>query len=232
MNPRKRSLALWLVLSLVSILVTSCGFFSKGMFSVQMTNNRQANNNPTPTPSPSPTPTPAPTGLTITSFTPVSGPVAGGTPITITGTDFITNATVTVAGGACADIVVVSSTEIKCTTAANTAPAGFVVVQNTDGDSFTSSSTFTFTPNPTFTNVNLILQSNCISCHNATLTEDGVNYTSYATTLSTGSVFANDPDQSAMYMEVEEGAMPPGNPLNAAQIQLIHDWIQAGALNN
>jgi IPT/TIG domain len=55
---------------------------------------------------------PAPT---ITSIDPTSGAVAGGTSVTITGTNFVSGATVTFGGVAATDVVVVNSTTITCT---------------------------------------------------------------------------------------------------------------------
>jgi hypothetical protein len=51
----------------------------------------------------------------ITGVAPASGPVGGGTPLTISGTDFVTGATVTVGGRPCTAITVAATT-ITCTT--------------------------------------------------------------------------------------------------------------------
>ena len=56
----------------------------------------------------------------ITSITPNSGPVAGGTAITIGGTGFDTGAAPSIDGSACGSIVVVSKTSITCTAPAYT----------------------------------------------------------------------------------------------------------------
>jgi hypothetical protein len=46
-------------------------------------------------------------------------------------------------------------------------------------------------------------------------------------------VIAGDAMESEMVEEIAEGKMPPeGPPLEAAQIQLIIDWINEGAENN
>ena len=66
-------------------------------------------------------------GLTVSSVSPSSGPTTGGQPITITGTGFVTGATVEIGQGqgagptaiAATDVVVVSSTEITATTGGN-----------------------------------------------------------------------------------------------------------------
>jgi hypothetical protein len=57
---------------------------------------------------------------TITGVMPISGPSTGGTPITITGTDFFPYSTVLIGGAPATDVTVVSSTKITATT-----PPGF-----------------------------------------------------------------------------------------------------------
>lgn len=85
-------------------------------------------------------------GPTITAIAPGLGPNTGNTLITITGTNFQTGATVTVAGVACANPTVVSATSITCTTAAKAATCGpvAVVVTNPDTQIATDSTKFSF----------------------------------------------------------------------------------------
>lgn len=75
-------------------------------------------------------PRPAPT---LTGVLPAQGPVAGGTAITLTGTNFIPGATVTVGGDPCTNLVVVSATTITCTTPAGTAGPADVTATTADG---------------------------------------------------------------------------------------------------
>ena len=65
---------------------------------------------------------------TVSSVSPNSGPVAGGTAVTITGTNFATGATVTFGGTAATNVVVVSGTQITATTPAGSAGAVTVTV--------------------------------------------------------------------------------------------------------
>jgi hypothetical protein len=95
------------------------------------------------------TPTPAPT---LTSVAPTAGPVAGGTAITLTGTNFIAGATVTVGGNAATAVVVVNATTITCTTPAGTAGAAAVSVTTASGTASLPAA-FTYTPAPTLTGV-------------------------------------------------------------------------------
>jgi hypothetical protein len=71
---------------------------------------------------------------TVTSVTPTSGPAAGGTPVSIKGTGFLSGATVTI-GSAATSVNVVSATEITATTAASAAGSDEVIVKDANGTS-------------------------------------------------------------------------------------------------
>jgi hypothetical protein len=88
----------------------------------------------------------------ITSVSPASGPIAGGTAIAITGSGFQTGATVTV-GGTAAAVVTVTATLINATTPAGTAGAKTVTVQNPGGLSATATNAFTFNGPPVIASV-------------------------------------------------------------------------------
>ncbi len=95
---------------------------------------------------------------TISSVSPNSGPVAGGTPITIVGTNLTGTTAVTVGGTAASAVVVVNSTTVTAVTPSGTAGAKPVSV-TTPGGTATASNGFTYTtlwytvleqnPNPT-----------------------------------------------------------------------------------
>jgi phospholipase C len=80
----------------------------------------------------------------ILSISPTSGPAAGGTPTTITGTNFVSGATVTFGGVAATGVNVTSSTQITATTPAGTPGLVNVVVTNPDHQSATLSNGYTF----------------------------------------------------------------------------------------
>jgi hypothetical protein len=86
---------------------------------------------------------------TVTSVSPNTGPTGGGTPITITGTNFATGATVTVGGTAATSVVVVSGTQITATTPAGSAGAVTVTVTNLGVPSGSLASAFTYVVTPT-----------------------------------------------------------------------------------
>ena len=89
------------------------------------------------------------TAPTIGAISPSSGPIAGGTAVTVTGKNFAAGATVSLGGTAATGVIVVNSTTIMATTAAHTAGAVNVVVTNADAQSGTLPNSFTYvSPNP------------------------------------------------------------------------------------
>ncbi|WP_376691262.1 IPT/TIG domain-containing protein [Wenzhouxiangella sp. EGI_FJ10409] len=83
----------------------------------------------------------------IASITPASGPEAGGTAVTITGSDFQSGATVDIGGSACAGVTFIDATELDCTTPAGTGTAD-VVVTNPDTQSDTLAGGFEYVAVP------------------------------------------------------------------------------------
>ena len=90
----------------------------------------------------------------ITSITPVAGVYTGGTIVTITGTNFLPGATVTIGGTVCDIVGVASGTPVTCMTRAAPLPgAKSLVLSNPDGRTGTYNY-FNFTGlSPTFTAV-------------------------------------------------------------------------------
>jgi len=71
---------------------------------------------------------------TISSISPASGSINGGTNVTITGTKFVKRAAVSLGGIEATDIVFVNNTQITATTPPHAAGTVSVVVTNPDGD--------------------------------------------------------------------------------------------------
>jgi len=92
---------------------------------------------------------------TVTSVSPSSGPTAGGTSITVGGTNFATanTVTVTVGGNACTITGTVTATSLTCSTAAHAAGAVDVVLTNPDSESDTETDGFTFVAPPSISSV-------------------------------------------------------------------------------
>jgi phosphatidylinositol-3-phosphatase len=91
--------------------------------------------------SPPPPPPPAPT---VSTVTPNSGSTVGGTSITIAGSGFQANATVSIGGSLASSVTVANSSTITALTPAHTAGTVDVVVTNTDAQSGTKAGGFTY----------------------------------------------------------------------------------------
>ena len=96
---------------------------------------------------------PAPT---ITSITPNTGAVSGGTSVTVTGTGFLAGATVSMGGTAATNVNVVGGTSITATVPAHAAGAVSVAVTNADAQSASLNNGYTYTasnPAPTVASI-------------------------------------------------------------------------------
>jgi mono/diheme cytochrome c family protein len=85
--------------------------------------------------------------------------------------------------------------------------------------------------------VHPILQSRCINCHGGDRIEGDLVMLSYAELLSGGEsgavIIPGNAAGSLLYQLAESGEMPKrGANLNAAQLELILQWINAGAPDN
>ena len=89
----------------------------------------------------------------VTSISPPSGALAGGTSVTITGTAFQAGATVTFGGTAATSVTVVSATSIRATTPAHAVGVVNIVVTNPDTQFGTCTACYTYNPLPTVTSV-------------------------------------------------------------------------------
>jgi hypothetical protein len=93
---------------------------------------------------------PAPT---VASVNPLSGPASGGTAVTVTGTDFLTGASVTFNSVPATNVVVTSGTTLTCNTPPGVAGPVDVVVTNPDGQSSPPVAAFDYVAPPTVTSV-------------------------------------------------------------------------------
>lgn len=86
---------------------------------------------------------------TVVSVSPTSGPAAGGTTVTVDGTNFSASPTVSIGGSACTPVTRVDATKLTCNTGSHAAGAGQVVVTNDDLQVSSQNVTFTYKPAPT-----------------------------------------------------------------------------------
>lgn len=97
---------------------------------------------------------PSPPG--VLSISPTIGCAAGGTSITISGTNFLNGATVSIGGVAASSVVFVNSNTLTAVTPANSAGAMNVVVTNPDTSMGTLTNGFTYSSAPTFAGLDSI----------------------------------------------------------------------------
>lgn len=82
-----------------------------------------------------------------------------------------------------------------------------------------------------------ILQSRCVNCHGGQRTEKNLELTSYANIMAGSEngvvVVPGDPAGSKLIELIQQGKMPKRGPkVLPDQLQLLIDWVQAGAPNN
>lgn len=90
-----------------------------------------------------------PNGFQVTSISPVSGPIAGGTTVTITGTGFVAGSTVAIGGVAATGVVVAGSTSLTAVTGAHATGLADVTVTIPGPRSATLAQGFFYAPPPT-----------------------------------------------------------------------------------
>ena len=173
-----------------------------------------------------PPPAPAPT---VTSVTPTSGPVAGGTSVTIAGTNFVSGATVTFGGSSATTVTVTNSTTMTAVTPAHAAGAVNVVVTNPDGQSGTKANGFTYTtpqaPAPTVTGVS---PNTGPGAGGTSVTISGTNFVSGAT-VSFGGVAASNVNVAS---GTSISAVTPAHAAGAVNVTVTNPDGQSGSLTN
>ena len=177
---------------------------------------------------PPPPPIPAPT---VTSISPTSGSTNGGNTVTITGTGFLSGATVKLGGTSSAAVVLVSSTTIAAIAPAHTAGAVSVVVTNTDNKTGTKSAAYTYTapttPNPAPT-VASITPNSGVTTGGTAVTISGTGFLAGAMVKLGGT--------SAIGVAVVNSttitAATPAHAAGAVTVQVINTDAQTGSLTN
>jgi len=125
---------------------------------------------------------------TVTSVSPNSGSTAGGTAVTITGTNFAAGATVAFGGTAATNVVVVNSTTITATTPAGSAGAVTVTVTNPGVQSGNLPNGYTYVVVPT---VSSVMPNNGLTTGGSGVTITGTNFAAGATVTFGGTAATN-----------------------------------------
>jgi IPT/TIG domain-containing protein len=122
---------------------------------------------------------------TVASVTPVSGSTTGGTAITISGTNFVTGAGVTVGGSAATGVIVVNATTITAATPVGTAGTVNLTVTNPDEQTATLSNAFTYSA--TAPTVSSVSPNTGSTAGGTAITISGANFVAGATATVGGS---------------------------------------------
>lgn len=82
-----------------------------------------------------------------------------------------------------------------------------------------------------------IFQGRCVSCHGGPNPQRGLDLSTYASVMAGSAngpvVVPGNPDSSRLIQMVTQGMMPKSGPkLLPSQIQILTEWVQAGAPNN
>src|SRR5215831_4554252 len=162
---------------------------------------------------------------TVTGVSPSSGPAAGGTAITINGTNFASGATVTLGGTAATNVVVVSASQITATTAAHAAGVVNVVVTNSDGQSATLTNGYTYVAAPTVTGVS---PSSGPAAGGTAITINGTNFASGATVTLGGTGATN----VVVVSNSQITATTPAHVAAAVNVEMTNSDGQSGTLAN
>jgi CTP:molybdopterin cytidylyltransferase MocA len=165
---------------------------------------------------------PAPT---VSGIAPSSGPAAGGTGVTITGTNFVSGASVTFGGTAATNVVVVSGTQITATTSAHAAGAVTVTVTNPDTQSGSLTNGFTYVAAPTVSNV---VPNSGPAAGGTGVTITGTNFVSGASVTFGGGAATN----VVVVSGTQITATTPAHAGGAVNVVVTNPDTQSGTLVN
>jgi len=166
---------------------------------------------------------PAPT---VSTISPATGAAAGGTSVTITGTGFLTGATVKLGGTTATGVTVVSSTSITATTPAHAAGAVDVVVTNTDAQSGTLPGGFTYASNPAPT-VTMISPATGAAAGGTAVTITGTGFLTGATVKLGGTAATG----VTLVSSTSITATTPAHAAGAVDVLVTNTDTQSGTLS-
>ncbi len=162
---------------------------------------------------------------TVSSVSPNSGSTAGGTAVTITGTNFVAGATVTFGGTAATNVVVVSSTSITATTPAGSAGAVTVTVTNPSGQAGSLANGFTYIGQPTVSSVS---PNSGTTAGGTAVTITGTNFAAGATVTFGGTAATN----VVVVNSTSITATTPAGSGGGVTVTVTNPSGQAGSLAN
>ncbi len=164
----------------------------------------------------------------VATVSPNSGSTAGGTSITITGSNFAAGASVTFGGAAATGVTVTSSTQITAVTPAHSAGSVDVIVTNADGQSGTLASGFTYTtplPNPAPT-VSSVTPNSGATTGGTPVTIIGANFAAGATVTFGGAAATSITVTSSTQIN----AVTPAHAVGAVDVTVTNSDGQSGTL--
>jgi len=164
----------------------------------------------------------------VTSVAPLTGPPAGGTAVTITGSDFVSGATVKFGGVNATNVQVGTSTTITATAPAHALGAVDVVVTNPDGQTGTLASGFTYVnPGPT---VSTLSPNSGPTSGNTFVTIAGTNFQSGATVTIGGVAATNVTVVNATTITAMTPLGPASEQLGAKDVVVTNPDSSKGTL--
>src|SRR4029077_9328211 len=110
--------------------------------------------------------------------------------VTITGTNFVTGATVTIGGAAATNVAVVNSTSITARTPAHTAGAATVTVTNPNSETGSLNNAFTYA-STTMPTIGAVTPNSGSTLGGTTVTITGTNFVAGATVTMGGTAASN-----------------------------------------
>ena len=161
---------------------------------------------------------------TVTSVSPNNGPPAGGTAVTITGTNFAAGATATFGGTAATNVVVVNSTTITATTPAGSAGAVTVTV-TVNGQSGSLTNGFSYVVAPTVSSVS---PNSGSTLGGTAVTITGTNFAAGATATFGGTAATN----VVVVNSTTITATTPAGSAGAVTVTVTNPGSQNGSLTN
>jgi hypothetical protein len=155
---------------------------------------------------------------TLTAVSPTSGPTAGGTTITLTGSNFVSGATVRVGGTSATNVMFVSTTQLTARTPAGTAGARDVQVTNPDGQSATRTGAFSYTGSTATPTLTWVTPASGPAAGGTTITMYGTNFVSGLTVRVGGAAATN-----VVYVSSQElTARTPAGTAGVRDVQVIN----------